>query len=302
MGSFSNKRTVKRMVQALNRGLVEEKSEELWDSEAEQSVEVIYKGILQCVEDELYVQEFLPFGSIYRLAGEQAVRHRSNRVPIEKVMQEHILLRDVFWEFRRSRSEKVHDFSVEKRVCQCFNSILQATVQAYQTQEPIMDVMDPLRDQETGVFNSMYFMTRLDEEIKRSERYLRDVSIVLFSIRSGFNEGSPEEADLMRAVARVLRRNSRASDILARVHMNKFSMLLPETRAGNARHAAERLQDQVVEYLACMSDKYGDVSVELGLAAYPEHGEEGAVLMQEAIESVMREAIGEQGSPRRDGA
>lgn len=290
MSAFMNMGNVKKLVQAFRDGLAEEEDAERWDSDTERVVETVYGGLLSCVEDELYVQEFLPFGSIYKLAGERAVRLRKRNAPIEEVMEEHILLRDVFWEFRRSRPEKVHDFAVEKRVCQCFNSILQATVQAYKTRETTMDVLDPLRDQATGVFNSMYFMTRVEEEIRRSERYMRDVSVALFEIRSDFTEDSPEQTELIRAVARVLRRNSRGSDILARVEREKFGMLLPETRASDAVLAAERLKSQVTEYLAGIGSKYKDVGVGMGLASYPEHGEERDVLIQEATESIMREA------------
>jgi len=280
---------VKKLVKAFRDGLDEEEDAEKWDSDTERVVEVVYGGLLLCVDDELYAQEFLPFGSIYKITGERSVRLRKRNVPIEKVMEEHILLRDVFWELRRSRPEKVHDFTVEKRICQCFNSLLQATVHAYKTREPTMDVLDPLRDQATGVFNSMYFMTRLEEEIKRSERYMRDVSVALFEIRSDFMDDSPEETELMRAVARVLRRNSRGSDILARVEREKFGMLLSETRASDAVLATERLKSQVTEYLAGIGSKYKDVSVGMGLASYPEHGEERDVLLQEATESIMRE-------------
>jgi diguanylate cyclase (GGDEF)-like protein len=279
------------MVQAFKKGLEEDDEAELWDDRTERAVESMYGGLQNCVEDELYLQEFLPFGSVYRVAGEQGVYRRNRKVPIERVMQEHILLRDVFWEFRRSRSEREHDFMTEKRVCQCFNNLLQATVQAYQTREPTMDVLDPLRDELTGVFNSLYFMTRLEEEVKRSERYLRDVTVVIFHVDSAFEPESEEDNELMRAVARVLRRNSRASDILARVEYGKFSILMPETRQDDAGRAAGRLKTQVEEYLVSMGDHYMEVNIEIGLASYPEHGEEGSVLMQEATESIMREGL-----------
>jgi diguanylate cyclase (GGDEF)-like protein len=279
------------MVQAFRKGLDEENSGDLWDERTEQVVESLYLGLSSCVEDELYLQEFLPFGSVYRKAGEHGVYRRNRKVPIEKVMQEHILLRDVFWEFRRSRSDKEHDFVTEKRVCQCFINLLQATVQAYQTREPTMDVLDPLRDELTGVFNSLYFMTRLEEEVKRSERYLRDVTVVLFHIDSAFEPSSEEDTELMRAVARVLRRNSRASDILARVEFEKFAILMPETRTQDAERAADRLKTQVLEYLAGMGEHYADVNIEIGIASYPEQGDEGAILMQEATESILREGL-----------
>jgi diguanylate cyclase (GGDEF)-like protein len=280
------------MVQAYRQGMADEDLDYLWDTETEDAVETIYQGLLACVEDDLYLQEFQPFGSIYRAAGHRGVRRRAQSTPIEKVMQEHILLRDVFWEHRRSRSEKVNDFAIEKRVCQCFNYLLQATVRAYQTQEPTTDALDPMRDELTGAFNSMYFMTRLEEEIKRSERYLRDVTVVLFHVDSQFDPDTIADAELMRAVARVLRRNSRASDVLARLEHNKFAMLVPETRAADASSAARRLKAQVLEYLEFMGEPYAGINIEVGTASYPEHGDEGDALIQEATESLLREEMG----------
>ena len=292
LGPFSGKRNPKKMVQAYSQRLAEEGLEMLLDDETVRAAETIYQGLLVCVDDDLYFQEFLPFGAIYRVAGEQAVRRRRRKVPIEKVMQEHIILRDVFWDFRRARSDKIQDFTTEKRMIQCFNNLLEGTVKAYQTREPIVDVLDPLRDPVTGVFNSLYFMTRLEEEVKRSERYLRDVTVVLLHIDSQFEPESDAEAELMRAVARVLRRNSRASDILARVEYGKFAVLVPETRSGDAATAAQRLKVQVLEYLTTMGEPYSEVGLEIGTASYPEHGDDGEVIFQEAIESLMREERG----------
>ncbi len=289
MSTFSQKRNLKKMVQAYGQGMADEGLDYLWDEDSERVVETMYQGLLACVEDDLYLQEFMPFGSIYKVAGEYGVRRRGQNAPIEKVMQEHILLRDVFWEYRRARTEKVHDFVIEKRVCQCFNSLLQATVRAYQTLEPMAETLDPMRDNLTGAFNSMYFMTRLEEEIKRSERYLRDVTLVLFQVDSTFDEGTMADSELMRAVVRVLRRNSRASDVLARIESNKFAMLVPETRAADATSAAQRLKAQVLEYLEVMGDPYTGVNIEIGAASYPANGEEPDALIQEATQNLLRE-------------
>lgn len=290
MSSFIDRRTAKKLVHAYQLRLAAEEGGDMLDDESERYAEKIYQGLLFCLADELFLQEFLRFGSIYKLAGEQAVRRREQGVPVEKVMQEHIALRDVFWEHRRTRSEKVHDFAVEKRMCQCFNNLLQATVQAYQTLEPSFDVMNPLRDPVTGVFNKMYFMTRLEEEVKRSERYLRDVTVILFDI--GNTGGGAGENELARAVARVLRRNTRASDILARVAGNRFAVLLPETRREHALRAADRMKEQVREYVLESGRLEENLAIEVGVASYPEHGEGGEILMQEARESINREESG----------
>jgi diguanylate cyclase (GGDEF)-like protein len=147
-----------------------------------------------------------------------------------------------------------------------------------------------LRDDDTGLFNEVYFLTRLEEEIKRSERYLRDVSVVLLQFNYEFAPGSVEEKELVRAVARVLRRKSRASDILARTDSNCFVVLLPETRLEDASVAGERLREQVRDYLSGLGSDFDTVEVVQGIASYPEHGEDGDVIMQEAIQSVMRES------------
>lgn len=282
---------LKTLVEGYREDLTSEGLRELWDDTTGDQAGQIYSGLLACIDDELYLQEFLPFGSIYRAAGEMAANRRNRHIPIEKVMQDHILLRDVFWDYRRRRAGKVHDFAVEKRSYQCFNSLLQATVQAYQTPEPTGDILDPLRDQATGLFNNLYFMTRLEEEVKRSERYLREVTVVLFHIDHPFEQGSEEELELTRAVARVLRRNSRASDILSRIEATRFSVLMPETRKSDADIVADRLKGQLGEYLSEMGDSYSDVSIEVGVASYPEHGDDGQVLLSEAEESIRREAL-----------
>ena len=293
MTAFSRKRTVSEIVQSYHEGMAEDDIADLWDDETEKVVQGIYNGLLTCVDDELYIQEFMPFGSLYRLAGQHGVTRRTSNIPIDKVMQEHILLRDVFWEYKRARSKKEHDFAVEKRICQCFNSLMQATVQAYQTKEPTMDALRPLRDEVTGIFGESYFLTRLEEEVKRSERYLRNLTVVLFRVKYSFSEGSQEEIELLRGVARVLRRNSRASDILGRINRVEFAMMLSESSYAEAEKAAERFKNLLLEYLVGMGAEYAGVGIDLGFAAYPEHGKEAEALMEEAAASVLRAEAGE---------
>lgn len=283
------KSSVQKLIDAYKKALSKEKMDELWSLDMERAVQSIYNGILSCVDDELYLQEFLPFGSLYRIAGEFGVQLRKRNMPIEKVMQVHILLRDAFWEYRKASADREHDFAIEKRLCQCFDSLLQATIQAYQKKEPVGDILDPLRDSATGVFNDLYFMTRLEEEIKRSERYLREVSIVLFHVDSVFDPNSSEEDELMRAIARVLRKNTRASDILARIEQSKFAILMPETRGEDAGVASSRLKEKVCEYLTRLGGSFAEVNVEVGIASYPKDGEEVEALLEEASENIRRE-------------
>ncbi|MDD5748409.1 MAG: GGDEF domain-containing protein [Actinomycetota bacterium] len=284
-----NKHEPKEIVRLFRNFLEKEKLGDLWNEETEKTMSEVFSNLLACLGDDLYLQEFLPSGSIYRLAAKHGVEMRKRDMPIEKVMQEHIVLRDAFWEYKKKMSEREHDFATEKRICQCLNSMLQATVQSYQRKELVFDILDPLRDSETGVFNELYFLTRFEEELKRSERYFRDVAVLIFDVHLGFDLGSQDEIELMRAISRVLRRYSRASDILARIENSKFALLMPETRKENAEIAAERLKTQLADYLNKLGGSFSEVNIEVGIASYPEHGEDSEALLEEATESIRRE-------------
>ncbi len=41
-----------------------------------------------------------------------------------------------------------------------------------------------------------------------------------------------------------------------------------------------------------MGGPYAEVGLEIGMASYPEHGDEGETLFQEAVESLMRAELG----------
>jgi diguanylate cyclase (GGDEF)-like protein len=279
-------------VEAFRERLGQEGLGALWDDRTSDDVKSIYTALLACAGDELYLQEFLPYGIVYRTAGELGARRRSAGATADQVMQEHLLLRDVFWEFRGARGERVHDFAVEKRLLQCFNSLLQATVQSYRAREPVSDVLGPLRDRQTGVFNSQYFTARLEEEVRRSERYIHDATVAMFEVDSSFDRGSRGQAELMRAVARVLRRNSRASDVLARLDDSRFAMLLPETGYEVAEHITGRLRTRLKEYLSGLGEEYGRAGIGSGLATYPQDAGEVTRLIEQAAGSMRREATG----------
>lgn len=290
MSSFIRKRNMRRMLEEFRRGAAGEGLGEQCEAFAP-DVEALCEGLLVCLEDELYAQEFMEYGSMYRRAVEMAVRQRESGVPIEKAVRLHITMRDSFSRIAKSRAEKKHDLQDEKRVVRCFNDLLQATLRAYEERRDD-EKADPLRDPATGVFSRAYFMARLEEEVRRSERYLHDVTVMLVDVRSTEPMEPEGGAELMRAVARVLRRNSRASDVLARVEHGRFAMLVPETGSKDTAVAAGRMKEQVSAYLAEMGEPYDGVGVETGIASYPEHAREGEALFNEAMENLREETGG----------
>ena len=109
-----------------------------------------------------------------------------------------------------------------------------------------------LKDPVTGLYNKVYFETRLIEEVKRSERYTFPLTTILFAMEQfDFIAGKygVETADaLLKELSALLLKDLRGSDLMARVGPDRFAMLLPHTSVNQALMAWERLLQTVAEH------------------------------------------------------
>jgi diguanylate cyclase (GGDEF)-like protein len=101
----------------------------------------------------------------------------------------------------------------------------------------------------TGLYNHRYLQERLQHEVERARRYSRSLSLVMADIdhfkRYNDRWGHPRGDEVLMAVARVLRRVSRGSDIAARYGGEEFTLVLPETSLEAAAKVAERTRRTV---------------------------------------------------------
>ncbi|MGH2734303.1 MAG: diguanylate cyclase [Actinomycetota bacterium] len=99
----------------------------------------------------------------------------------------------------------------------------------------------------TGLFGRTGFEARLREEVHRSRRNSVTFSILIIDVddMAALNEhASADGGDrMLHRMAVVLRRNLRGSDVLFRYGGDEFSVVLPDTDAGTAWVAAERLRE-----------------------------------------------------------
>lgn len=120
----------------------------------------------------------------------------------------------------------------------------------------IRKVMDERRAQRlaitdglTGLYNRRYFEERLDEEIHRSRRYDRPMSIIMIDIDffKQFNDtcGHLKGDDVLRQLSHILQDYSRETDITARYGGEEFVMILPETSLESSRMLGERIRQAV---------------------------------------------------------
>ena len=151
-----------------------------------------------------------------------------------------------------------------------------------------------IRDGLTGLFNHRYFQEALALEILRSRRYERAFSVIFLDVDffKQYNDtnGHPDGDKLLITLAQLLRDRLRRSDIVARYGGEEFVLLLPETAKENALQVAENIRQKVADYpfAGWQTQPFGRVTISLGVAAFPDEGEDGSTLIERADAALYR--------------
>lgn len=120
-------------------------------------------------------------------------------------------------------------------------------------------------DDLTGLLNRRAFFARARAIVALARRYGHPVAVALVdidrfkSINDRFGHAAGDEA--LREVAEALRREARASDVVARMGGDEFVVLMPMTALGGARVFAERLRRRLA------METTRPLSVSIGLAS-----------------------------------
>lgn len=142
-------------------------------------------------------------------------------------------------------------------------------------------VLDPL----TNLHNRRSGEQRLFEEIARSRRHSRPLTILLLDLddlKQCNDKFGHDAGDVMiRAFADCLKRAIRGSDLAVRLGGDEFMVILPECRAEEVRHVLRRLQGLEIE---CTGEKVS-VNFACGWADY-QQGESAQELLKRADEAL----------------
>jgi diguanylate cyclase (GGDEF)-like protein len=138
-------------------------------------------------------------------------------------------------------------------------------------------VTDPL----TGLANHRQLIQSLEGEIRRSRRTAQPLAVVLLDL-DGLKQINDRHGHLagslaIRRVAEALLGSCRATDTAARFGGDEFALVLPETGEAAAWHVARGVQDR----LATDAEK-PNLSISIGVAVYPGHGETVEALLNAA--------------------
>jgi diguanylate cyclase (GGDEF)-like protein len=143
---------------------------------------------------------------------------------------------------------------------------------------------DPL----TGLLNRRGFEEAFDGELERARRADRVLSVIVADldrfkqVNDRFGHAAGDE--VLRRVGQAIRSTKRSWDIAARVGGEEFALIAPDTDEHGAYVLAERLRTEVEETFEPVGA--GQLTVSLGIVAFPIHGQTGGALLQAADQAL----------------
>jgi diguanylate cyclase (GGDEF)-like protein len=152
----------------------------------------------------------------------------------------------------------------------------------------------------TGLYNHTYFHQRLGEELTRSVRYGRPLSLMMLDLDDfkAYNDscGHTKGDVVLAQVARVISVSVRKVDVVCRYGGEEFAVIMAETDAEAAHAAAERVRE-AVESMVLPTEKAGAgrtlastgaLTVSVGVACHPTHAKTRVALIEVADRALYR--------------
>ncbi|MBI5026967.1 MAG: diguanylate cyclase [Nitrospirae bacterium] len=143
-----------------------------------------------------------------------------------------------------------------------------------------------ITDALTGLLNRRYLHSRLEEEMLRSERHARPLSLLMLDIDGfkGYNDafGHPMGDRALKIVADRVLNSVRSIDIVSRYGGDEFMVILPETDKTLAQSIAERLRIDMAETEMPPEGLPAPwkFTASIGIVSYPENGKTIDLLLE----------------------
>ncbi|MDR0184678.1 sensor domain-containing diguanylate cyclase [Lysobacter arvi] len=150
-----------------------------------------------------------------------------------------------------------------------------------------------VRDPLTGLFNRRYLEESLAREIARCQRRAQPLAVLMLDVDhfKSFNDrhGHAMGDAALSAFARMLKTRCRPEDIACRYGGEEFTLILPETDLATALERAEDIRaGAAMLRIGDAGDAMLRITVSIGVALMPEHGEVGLELMRAGDRALYR--------------
>ena len=132
-----------------------------------------------------------------------------------------------------------------------------------------LSVTDPL----TGLYNRLRMMEVLDNEVRRSRRLRHPFAVLMadLDLFKKYNDAHGHQAGdaVLKRIGAIMREASRDVDFVARYGGEEFLLMMPETEIDAATKLAERIRRKIADEKL----PAGRITLSLGVAAFPLHGD-----------------------------
>lgn len=152
----------------------------------------------------------------------------------------------------------------------------------FESQLEFLACHDPL----TNLFNRRRFQEELEGLLAYAERYNNSGALLFLDIDNfkyvndmlGHNEGDK----LLIALADLMQKRLRETDILARIGGDEFALLLPNINLDDAHSVAEGMRKSVQHSIVALNSQFTGITISIGIALFPEHGNTTKTLLTSA--------------------
>jgi two-component system cell cycle response regulator len=140
----------------------------------------------------------------------------------------------------------------------------------------------------TQIFNKRYFLETIEREIARSQRYRRELSLVMFDIdhfkKVNDTYGHLAGDYVLKHLAQAVKTRIRREDCFARYGGEEFSIVLPEIDGLNAKPFAEKIRQLVEATEFRFENTAMPVTISMGVATMDAESVDAQALVKRADE------------------
>ena len=170
----------------------------------------------------------------------------------------------------------IYTFSQDKKEAALLNSHLLVALSQQMSliEENHLLFQQTITDAKTSLYNTRYFQYCLENEITRSERYGRPLSIVVFDIdhfkKLNDTHGHLAGDSVLIKVASILKSSFRKNDIVARFGGEEFVVLCLETSHENLFKTVDSIREKIAQTDFLFENETLSVTISGGISSFPE--------------------------------
>lgn len=143
-----------------------------------------------------------------------------------------------------------------------------------------------------GIYVRRHFLERLNEEIPRARRHKLKLSMLMIDL-DHFKQCNDTYGHLvgdivLKDIAKIMKEHIRQVDLLGRYGGEEFVIALPDTGGNSAARAADRIRRSVENHRFKAYDETITMTISVGVATYPEDGDDAAVLIDRADQALYK--------------